>query len=466
MDKTSSNSNFFRPAFVDEARAQLDALLRSQPDIEFIDALLADICGVLRGKRFPKGGTTHLFENGMQIPQSIYLMDASGEMVNPFGKGIDDGDPDGTAWPIPDTIAPVWGEGTKRAQILMTLRDDKGIAHPAEPRAALERVLDRFQELNLRPVCALELEFYLIDRTRGDGSAPLPPLDPRSGKRERYNSVYGVDDLDRYRGFLTALTDAAAYQNIPVSATSSEYAPGQFEANLRHQANSLLAADHAVFLKQIIKAAALPAGFDATFMAKPYPDRAGTGLHVHVSVLDEAGRNIFDDGTSAGSNELRHAIGGMQALMPESMALFAPSLNSYRRFQPDMFAPVNRRWGVNNRSAGLRIPMSPGEARRIEHRAAGADANPYLMLAAILAGLHHGLANKIDPGLAAVGNVSREPDMALPFSLDAALDKLAAGSVLPCYLGGETIALYGETKRLEAKRFAKIISPAEYEWYL
>jgi glutamine synthetase len=183
-------------------------------------------------------------------------------------------------------------------------------------------------------------------------------------------------------------------------------------------------------------------------------------------VLDEAGRNIFDDGTPQGSDKLRHAIGGMQALMPESMALFAPSLNSYRRFQPDMFAPVNRRWGVNNRSAGLRIPMSPGDSRRVEHRAAGADANPYLMLAAILAGLHHGLMNKIEPGPAAVGNVSREPDTALPFSLDAALEKLATGSVLGSYLGIETIELYGETKRLEAKRFAKIISPAEYEWYL
>src|ERR1700744_4480459 len=139
MDKTAE-SNFLRPAFVDEARAQLDALLRSQPDIEFIDALLADLCGVLRGKRFPKGGTSHIFEHGMQIPPSIHLMAASGEMVNPFGKGIGDGDPDGTAWPIPDTIAPVWGDGPKRAQILMTLRDDKGAAHPAEPPAALERV--------------------------------------------------------------------------------------------------------------------------------------------------------------------------------------------------------------------------------------------------------------------------------------------------------------------------------------
>jgi glutamine synthetase len=350
--------------------------------------------------------------------------------------------------------------------MLMTLRDEKGTPHPAEPRAALERVLERFGELKLTPVCALELEFYLIDRERGTGGEPLTPIDPRSGKRERCNSVYGLDDLNRYSAFLSALNDAAAVQNLPVSATSSEYAPGQFEANLRHQPNALLAADHCIFLKQIIKAAALATGFDATFMAKPYPDRAGTGLHVHVSVLNASGKNIFDDGTAAGSEMLRHAIGGMQALMPESMALFAPSLNSYRRFQPDMFAPVNRRWGVNNRSAGLRIPMSPGDARRIEHRAAGADANPYLMLAAILAGLHHGLVNKIDPGPAAVGNVSREPDMALPFSLEAALDKLGEGKVLGTYLGAETVALYGETKRLEAKRFGKIISPAEYEWYL
>jgi glutamine synthetase len=438
MDKPTPKTNFFRPDFVDAAQARFEALLKKHPDIQFVDAVLADICGVLRGKRLPLGGTAHLFETGMQIPQSIYLMDASGEMVNPFGHGIGDGDPDGSAWPIPETISPVWGDGPKRAQMLMTLRDDKGAAHPAEPRAALERVLKRFADLKLTPVCALELEFYLIDRERGDSGQPLPPIDPRSGKRERYNSVYGIDDLDRYRDFLTALSDAATAQGLPMSATSSEYAPGQFEANLKHQPNGLIAADHCVFLKQVIKAAALATGFDATFMAKPYSDRAGTGLHVHVSVLDEAGHNIFDDGTAAGSDALRHAIG----------------------------APVNRRWGVNNRSAGLRIPMSPGEARRIEHRAAGADANPYLMLAGILAGLHHGLINKIDPGPAAVGNVSREPDMALPFSLDSALEKLADGKLLASYLGTETVALYGETKRLEARRFAKIISPAEYEWYL
>ena len=156
----------------------------------------------------------------------------------------------------------------------------------------------------------------------------------------------------------------------------------------------------------------------------------------------------------------------MQTLMPASMAVFAPSLNSYRRFQPDMFAPVNRRWGINNRSVGLRVPMGPGVARRVEHRVAGADANPYMTLAGVLAGLHYGLVNRIDPGAAAQGNVSREPDLALPFKLEDALEKLASESVLGDYLGAETIAFYGETKRLEHKRFEKIISPLEYAWYL
>jgi glutamine synthetase len=466
MNKPTPVPGFARPHFVEDARKKLDALCKEHPEIATVDAVLSDICGTLRGKRLPANGTSHIFETGMQIPESIYMMDASGEIVNPFGRGFGDGDPDGTAWPIPETISRVWdGKGT-RAQVLMTLRDANGRAHPAEPRAALERVLERFAEMKLTPVAAMELEFYLIDRTRGPGGAPLPPIDPVSGQRESTNSVYGIEDLDRYGAFLGALAEAAAMQNIPMSATSKEYAPGQFEANLKHQKETILAADHCVFLMQAVKAAAKANGFDATFMAKPYPDRAGTGLHVHVSVLDEAGRNIFDDGSEAGSDTLRHAIGGMQALMPGSMALFAPSLNSYRRFQPDMFAPVNRRWGVNNRSVGLRVPMSPGIARRVEHRVAGADANPYLTLAAVLAGIHLGLTKKIDPGAPAQGNVSREPDLALPFTLDAALEKLLAESAIGDYLGQETVAFYAETKRLEYRRFLKIVSAAEYAWYL
>ncbi|HEY3936214.1 MAG TPA: hypothetical protein VGL97_02195, partial [Bryobacteraceae bacterium] len=192
----------------------------------------------------------------------------------------------------------------------------------------------------------------------------------------------------------------------------------------------------------------------------------GNGLHIHLSMLDRDGRNVFAGSDEAGSQSLRHAIGGMQALMPESMALFAPSRNSYRRLQPGMFAPVNRSWGVNNRSVGMRIPAGPDESRRIEHRAAGADANPYLALAAVLAAAHHGLLNKLDPGAPAKGNVSKEPDPALPFTIDDALGKLAKADLLAAYLGDETLTLYRETKRIETDRLRRIIPPAEYDWYL
>jgi glutamine synthetase len=466
MNKASPPPIFARPAFVDVARDEFAAAMAANPGVEFVDAIVVDISGTIRGKRLPVSDAGRLFETGMQLPRSVYLMDIKGEMVNPFDRGVGDGDPDGTSWPLPGTIARVWGEGPPRLQLLTTMRNEDGTPTAGEPRAALEHVLERFADRRLTPVIALELEFYLIDRKRDEHGAPQPPLDPRSGRRERDNAVYAIDDLDRYVVFHEALNAAAKAHNLPVSGASSEYAPGQFEINLQHQADARLAADHAIFLKQIVKVAARAAGFEATFMAKPYLDRVGSGLHIHASVLDDTGRNIFDDGSTEGSDALRHAIGGLQALMPESMALFAPSINSYRRFEPDMFAPVNRRWGVNNRSAGLRVPVGPGSSRRVEHRAAGADANPYYAAAAVLAGLHYGLERKLDPGPAANGNVSREPDLALPFTLDDALERLKSGMTISDYLGAENVALFAETKRLEARRFRKIISPVEYDWYL
>jgi glutamine synthetase len=359
----------------------------------------------------------------------------------------------------------VWGADPPRAQMLMRLCTADGAPLSYDPRNILERVLQRFAELDLTPVAAHELEFYLIDVERDERGRPQPPRS-RDGTRDATPSVYGLQDLDRHQGFLTALSEAAALQSVPISATSKEYAPGQFEANLRHQTNALTASDHAVFLRQIVRSAAARENAQATFMSKPYADRSGSGQHVHVSLIDRGGRNVFDNGTPEGSESLRFAAGGLAALMPESMAFFAPNLNAYRRFQPDMFAPVNRRWGINNRSAGLRVPVGPNEARRIEHRCAGADANPYLVMAAILAGIHHGLVHRIDPGQPAQGNVSREPDSALPFSFERALEILEQARMLPDYFGQDAVTLYRETKAQELSRFRKIISAEEYDWYL
>jgi glutamine synthetase len=457
---------FSRPIFVDDARRVFQALLRSLPEMREVDAVLVDINGILRGKRLPVAEADRLFEAGMQIPRSIYLLDPRGEMTNPFGRGIGDGDPDGTAWPLPQTVCPVWSEGLPRAQMLMTLRDEAGACHPAESRSALEQAVARFNRSGLTPVAAVELEFYLIDPERTPQGEPLPPRDPATGARDSAHAVYETGGLDRHAEFLRALAKAASFQGLPLSATSAEYGPGQFEANLRHQADPCVAADHAIYLKQIVKSAARSAGYDATFMPKPYLSRAGSGLHVHVSVLDGEGRNIFDDDSTLGSESLRHAIGGLQKAMPESMAIFAPSVNSYRRFQADMFAPVNRRWGGNNRSVSLRVPVGPGDARRVEHRVAGADANPYLVLAAVLAGVHHGIENRIDPGAPAGGNASHTLDPELPLTIDEALARIGQAEVLSDYLGEETIALYRESKRIELQRFRSIVTAAEFEWYL
>ncbi len=449
-----------------DAKSELEALLAAHPKIEFVDAAIADICGNLRGKRLAAADALKLYDSGMQIPLSLHLMDVRGEMMNPGGRGYSDGDPDGTAWPIPGTAMPIWGSSPARAQTLMDFTDTAGMPVFYDPRTILARVVKRFEELGLTPVAAHELEFYLIDEHRDARGYPQPPVSARTGARETNPSVYGLDDLDRYQQFLTALNEAAGLQRVPVSATTKEYAPGQFEANLRHQADALGASDHAIYLRQIVKAAAAASGARATFMAKPYLERSGSGQHVHLSLLDGAGRNIFDNGTPEGSELLRFAAGGLAELMAESMAFFAPNLNAYRRFAPDMFAPVNRRWGINNRSVGLRIPVGPNSARRIEHRCAGADANPYLVMAAILAGVHHGIVNRIDPGPPAVGNVSHDPDPELPFSLEDALARLARAATLPGYFGAEAVRLYRQTKATELGRFRKIITLEEYDWYL
>lgn len=289
---------------------------------------------------------------------------------------------------------------------------------------------------------------------------------PGTTIRERSISVYGIEDLDRYRAFLDDIMSGARRQNVPATTASSEHAPGQFEINLQHQSDALTAADHAVFLKQIVRNAAKLHGMEASFIAKPYLDAPGSGLHIHASLMDKHGRNVFDDGSAFGSPVLRRAVGGLQAVMGEAMAAFAPNVNSYRRFVPNAFTPMNRRWGYNNRSTGIRIPAGPSNARRIEHRVSGADANPYLAIAAVLAGIHHGLSKNVDPGAPFEGNAAGFTDPTVPFNLDGALAAMEAGAIMADYFGPAYVDVYCAAKRVELARFRNHIPRAEYDWYL
>jgi glutamine synthetase len=208
---------------------------------------------------------------------------------------------------------------------------------------------------------------------------------------------------------------------------------------------------------------------EATFMAKPFAERAGSGLHLHVSVNDAQGRNIFASEDPTGSPALRHAVGGMKALLADSMAIFAPNANSYRRFRANSYAPVAPTWGVNNRTVSLRVPAGSAQSRHIEHRVAGADANPYLALAALLAGVHHGLTGKIDPGPPVVGDgyaAAAKSNLRLPAHWFAAVDAFEASEPLRDYLGDRFVSMFSKVKRIEQDRFFEVVSPLDYDWYL
>jgi glutamine synthetase len=221
--------------------------------------------------------------------------------------------------------------------------------------------------------------------------------------------------------------------------------------------------------KRLAKGVATRHGCEATFMAKPFAGRAGSGLHLHVSVVDADGVNIFASDAPDGTPALRHAVGGMRDTLSDAMAIFAPNANSYRRFRANSYAPVAPTWGVNNRTVSLRVPAGPPSGRHIEHRLSGADANPYLALAAMLAGVHHGLTHKVDPGPPVTGNGYAEiieKERRLPTTWGAAVDRFERSAIMSDYLGERFVRMFGIVKRTEQDRFEEVVSSLDYDWYL
>jgi glutamine synthetase len=317
---------------------------------------------------------------------------------------------------------------------------------------------------------AAELEFYLLD-AKSDRPQPRAARVPGIGRPQIGPQVYHPDDLWEIEQFLDDLYGCCEAQGIPADAATSEFAPGQFEINLAHVADPVLACDHAVLLKRAIKAIARRHGFVACFMAKPFAESAGSGLHIHMSLVDRNGRNYFSHGRDTlsappYSARLRHAVGGLLETMPEATALFAPNANSYRRLRPELFAPVEPNWGANHRSVAIRIPKSGAKNLRFEHRVAGADANPYLVAAAIAAGVGHGLANRCDPGRMIEEGESVSLKTGIPDRWEYALDEFARSAVLPGALGERFCKTYAMHRRAECRQFHNTVSPLDFDWYL
>jgi glutamine synthetase len=452
---------------LDEAQQYLE----QHPDLGTLEILSPDMNGILRAKRIPRAEIEKFYSDGLTGPGTTPLMNTLGDICDLSQTHMLGGDPDKALHPVPGTLAPIPWLHSATHQVLAHWTELDGAPLNLNPRTVLANALKPLSDLGLKVVVATELEFYLL----ADGAGPTPS--PRLGSilgtnlSQQGTQYCNPEDMAEFDEFLEAIRLACEAQSIPATTAHLEFAPGQFEINLHHVNDVVTACDHAVLLKRLIKGVAASQGMGATFMAKPFPEEPGNGLHIHISVYDADGNNIFVDDSSGDTppvgDRMRHAIGGLSELMAESQAVFAPNANSFRRLQPGCFAPLSPNWGYNHRELSLRIPVSDPENLRIEHRVAGADANPYLVCACVLAGIHHGLTNKCTPGPdVAEGATLKDEVVTLATDWPEALERFEAGRVLPRYLGEEYCKLFAVVRRDECRQFNARVSNIDYEWYL
>jgi len=449
------------------AHAEIAAFLEQHPNIATMDLLISDLNGVMRGKHIERELLEKVYDEGFRLPGSIMALDATGTVVEETGLGAEEGDRDRICLAIPGTLAPVPWRGKERGQALFSMFETDGITPFAmDPRQVLAQANERFQQLGYTLGIAVELEFYLVDRERDCKGGLQPPASPSNSRRMSAKQVYSMDDLADYDSFVRDVIESARAQNIPADSVITEYAPAQFEVNLHHCEDPLLAADYAVLLKRVIAETARKWGTEATFMAKPYIDESGSGMHIHLSLLDAEGKNIFASNDPEQNSYMRWAMGGLIDMADAVQALLCPSINSFRRLDPNAFAPTSKSWGYDNRTLALRIPSSSADATRIEHRMSGADANPYLAVTAVLAGTAEGLINKIEPPDPVEGNAYKQDHPTLADNPRDALRALVKDERVHSWFGEAFVEMYSICKWSEVRLFERQITPMEYELLL
>ncbi len=449
--------------------AEAEAFLASHPEVEAFDIVLHDANGIGRGKIIRRHELLSFYKNGRLLPISILGLDICGEDVHETGLIWDQGDGDRRAWPVPGTLVALHGTAPPRGEVLMSVYDLDGQPMTSDPRHALQRQVDALAVEGLYPAGAFELEFFLLENERDDKGKMVPARDVLDGRRSGKTDVYSVDQLHGMLPLFNDVYAGAKLAGILAETLISEFAPGQYELTLHYRENVMQAADDLIRLKRIVRAQARRHGVTACFMAKPNEAYAGSGMHFHVSMLDRTGRNIFVEDVEGQYNPaILHALGGLRATMAEAMLVFAPHANSWRRFVGQSYAPVSPTWGVNNRSVALRIPAGDITARRIEHRPAGVDANPYLVAATVLAGIRHGWRNKIDPGPETVGNgYADAPDApAIPVDWRQAIEAAKRSEFLKDALGADMHRTFVAILTAEYARVARTVSEVDFDLYL
>lgn len=450
----------------------LNQFLADNQDITVFEVLVTDLNGQSRGKWIERNKIKKICSGGIKLPVSSLCVDIWGRDLAEVVFA--DGDVDGICVPINHTLKRMPWIKEPTAQLLVSLQSGQGVdEHHSttdgefcayDPRTLLHIQQERLLGFGLRPVVAFELEFYLFKQGRPLGMPPT--LAQNVSEYVSGGQTYGIETMREMAPFLSELRTVCNALALPFSGIITEAAPAQYEVNLDHQADALIAADQAILLKRAVQGVARRHGLQASFMAKPFGEQAGSGMHMHCSLLDEAGRNAFDSGDQWGTAALHQGLGGCIATLSDVFLLMAPHLNSHRRFQPESHAPLYGNWGYENRTVALRVPAGDALATRIEHRLAGADANPYLACAAFLAGLHYGLVHQTQAPMAQSSNGYEGGGEPLPGSWREAVEVFEHSAFVSQYFGEAFRERFVMLKNQEMKTFDNIVTPLEYDSYL
>ncbi len=445
----------WRSTIPDAARNYLE-----QNRLDEVECVIADLPGIARGKAVPAAKWDK--QTHFHLPNSIFFQTITGD----WGEAAGD-----QGWTEPDmilkpdlktaTAAPWADDGT--LQVIHDAFDQKGDPVEFAPRNVLKRVVDLYHKQGWTPIVAPEMEFYLVARNT-DPAKEITPMMGRTGRPAAGRQAYSMTAVDDYGPVIDDIYEYAEIQGIEIDGITQEGGAGQLEINLLH-GDPVMLADQVFYFKRLIREAALKHDCFATFMAKPIEGEPGSAMHIHHSVVDAEGRNIFSGPQGGETDAFFHFIGGLQEYLPSVIAVIAPYVNSYRRYVPDHSAPINLEWGRDNRTTGIRVPISDPDARRIENRLAGMDSNPYLCIAASLACGYLGMMNEVRPDKRFQGD-AYEAEEAIPQGLFSALDLFDEATEMHDTLGPEFARVYSIVKRAEYNEFLQVISPWEREHLL
>jgi glutamine synthetase len=434
-----------------------------------VECLIPDLNGVIRGKVFPAQKFMQSERDGsLRIPSSIYLLTVTGEYADSDDEALSTQDPDVVLRPDIDTICVAPGYKTPTAFVFADSYHTSGEPYDIAPRHVLKRVVKLYDELGLRPVVAPELEFYLTQMNT-DPDLPLAPPAGRSGRSETAPQPYGLEAITEYEDLIETIYEHAEAASLHLDTMIHESGTAQLEINFNH-GDPVHVSDQVLVFKRIVRQVALKHGVYATFMAKPMENQPGSAMHLHVSVVDaKKGANLFGapelDGADGNTDMFRHFVGGLQKYLGECTPLFAPNVNSFRRMRPGFSAPINLQWGYDNRSCGLRVPISQSENRRIENRLPGADANPYLAVAAVLVCGYLGIRESIAPSEMVQGSAYKWA-RTLPRTLSEALDRFKLCKPVIELLGEHFCSAFQQIKAHELGNFEGVISSWERDHLL